>query len=84
MVVVLGGGEWGKTQYQKHVNSLHIGPRTSPPLTSLMLSRQTFKLKIITFLAKSCGSELIISAENNTNHMRTLGYVHGTQAECLF
>ncbi len=47
------------------MNSLPIGPRTSPPLTYLMLSRQTFRLKIITFLAENCGDELIISAENN-------------------
>ena len=49
------------------MNSLPIGPRTSPPLISLTWSRQTIRLKIITFPAESCGDELIISAENNTN-----------------
>ncbi len=48
------------------MNSLPIGPRSSPLLTSLMLSQQTFRLKI-TFPAESCGYELIISAENNTS-----------------
>ncbi len=47
--------------------SLPIVPRTPPLLTSLMLSLQTFRLKIITFPAESCGDELIIKAENNTN-----------------
>ncbi len=55
------------TQSLQPMNSLSIGPRTSPPLTSLMLSRQTFRLKIITFPAESCGYELIISSENNAN-----------------
>ena len=75
MEVVPGG--WGvgsgETQYRKHMNSLPIGPRTSPPLTSLMLSRQTFRLKITTSLAESCGYELIISAEDNANPDGTLG-----------
>ena len=44
-------------------------PRTSPLLTSLTLSQQTIRLIIITFPAESCGTELIISAENNTNHL---------------
>ena len=34
-------------------NELPIGPRTSPPLTSLMLRQQTFRLKLITFPAES-------------------------------
>ncbi len=50
------------------VSWLPIGPRTSPPLTSLMLSRQTFRLKIMTFPAESWGDELILSAETNTSH----------------
>ena len=49
------------------MNSLPIGLRTPPPLIYLILSRQTFSLKIITFPAESCGYELIISAENNTS-----------------
>ncbi len=49
------------------MNYLPIGPRTSPPLTSLTLGGQTIRLKIITFPTESCGDELIISAENNTN-----------------
>ncbi len=53
------------------MNSLPIGPKPLPPLTSLMFSQQTFRLKIITFPAESCGYELIISAENNAN--RQLG-----------
>ncbi len=56
-----------QTQSLQPMNSLHIGPRTSPPLTSLMLSRQTFRLKIITFPAESCGDKIIISTENYTN-----------------
>ena len=58
------------TQYLQPMNSLPIDPRNSPPLTSLMLSQQTLRLKIITFLAESCGDELIISTENNTNHVQ--------------
>ncbi len=61
------------TQSLQLMNSLPIGPRTPPPLTSLMLSRQIFRLKIITFLTESCGDELLISAENNTSHWRELG-----------
>ncbi len=58
------------TQPLQPMNSLPIGPRTFPTPTSLMLSRQTFWLKIITFLAESYRDELIrvISAENNTSH----------------
>ncbi len=58
------------TQSLQPMNSRPIGPRTSPPLTSLILSQQTFRLKITTFPAESCGDELIISAENNTNRRR--------------
>ena len=49
------------------MNSLPIGLRTSPPLTSLMLSQQTFRLKKITFPAEGCGNELKTSAENNAS-----------------
>ncbi len=39
-----------------------------------MLSQQTIRLKITTFLAESCGGyELIISAENDANHKYTNG-----------
>ncbi len=55
------------TQYLQPMNSLPIGSRTPPPLTSLMLSRQAFRLKIITLQAESCGYELIIGAEYNAN-----------------
>ena len=61
------------TQSLQPMNSLPIGPRTSPPL--LMLSQQTFRLKIITSNAERCGYELIISAENNANLGRGLGSV---------
>ena len=52
--------------------SLPIGPRTSLLLTSLMLSQQTLRLKLIAFSAESCGDELIISAENNTSRQGRL------------
>ncbi len=55
------------TESLQPMNSLPIGPRTSPSLTSLMSSRQTFRMKIIAFPAESCGDELKISAENNTS-----------------
>ena len=63
------GVEWRKTQSLQPMNSLPIGPRTSPPLTSLKLSQQTFRLKIITFPTESCVYiyELIISAGNNAS-----------------
>ncbi len=48
------------TQSLQPLNFLPIGPRTSPLLTSLMLSHQTYRLKIISFLAESCGCELIV------------------------
>ncbi len=47
-------------------HSLPIGPRISPLLTSLMLSQQTLRLKLIAFSAESCGDVLVINAENNT------------------
>ena len=62
------------TQSLQLKNSLPIGPRTSPPLTSLMLSQQTFRLKIIAFSSESCGDELIISAENNTSPQSLLPF----------
>ncbi len=55
------------TQSLQTKKSLPIAPKTSPPLTSLLLSQQTFRLKIIAFSAEGCGDELIISAENNTS-----------------
>ncbi len=53
------------------MNSLPIGPRTSPPLTPLMLSRQTFRLKIITFPAESSGYELLISTKLTCSRSET-------------
>ena len=57
-------------------NSLPIGPRNSPlTSTCLMLSQQTFRLKIIAFSAESCGDELKISVKNNTSQRWTHTYV---------
>ncbi len=68
MVVVLGGWKWVKTQYQNHMNSLPNGTGTSPSLISLMLSQQTFRLKIITV---GCKAVVNYSAENNTSPIST-------------
>ncbi len=64
------------------MNSLPIGPRTSPPLASLMLSRQTFRPEIIPFPAESGGYELTISAENNTNPLVDLLLPEFSQIRC--
>ncbi len=46
------------------MNSLLIGPGTSPPLTTLILSREILRLDILTFLAETC-EELLIRTGSN-------------------